>query len=57
MRGRAIVHFVSGQFITLSSKPYFVDIIAHFKSHRKENSSEIPAHGSSKCFSPTNQIV
>ena len=31
---------------TLSSKTYCVDIIAHFRSQQKENSSEIPAHGS-----------
>ena len=30
---------------TLSSKAYFADIIAHFRSWRKENSSEILAHG------------
>ena len=28
-----------------SSKSYFVDIIAHFRSWQKENSSEIPARG------------
>ena len=30
---------------TLSSNPIFVDIIAYFRSWRKENSSRIPAHG------------
>ena len=32
-------------FSKLSSKAYFVDIIAYFRSRWKESSSEIPAHG------------
>ena len=40
---------------TLSSNHTFVDIIVHFRSRWKQNSSEIPAHGIYR--SRVNQIV
>ena len=41
---KVIIH--SLQFQLCHRRLIFVDSTAHFRSHQKENSSEIPAHGS-----------
>ena len=61
-KGFMFVKVIRRSFIipTLSSKSYFVDNIVHFRSRRKENSSEISAHGIYRSvifFSPINQIA